>query len=70
MSGVDDILLSVLLCWYRKDFRGQRTPKVFDILHILCGQFIAVTEIKSFSISFMAIFTFKPYFFFFLSVHF
>ncbi len=32
---IDNILLIVLLCWYLKDYCGQLTPKVFDILHIL-----------------------------------
>ncbi len=45
----NDILLSVLLCWYLKDYRGQLTP-VFFIFFILCvrGQFTAVIEMNLF----------------------
>ncbi len=34
-NDIDNILLIVLLCWYLKEHRGQLTPKLFDILHIL-----------------------------------
>ncbi len=44
---LDDILLSVLLCWYLKDYRGQLTPTFF-IFFIFCvrGQFTAVIEMN------------------------
>ncbi len=50
-----------------QDWRGQLTPKVFDILHVLRGQFTAVIEMNIFQqklfLSFMGIFAFiKPFF--------
>ncbi len=44
----DIIMLSVLLRWYLKDYRGQLTHKVFDILHILCGGYFPPIEINLF----------------------
>ncbi len=44
-------------CIVLQDCRGQLTPKVFDILHVLRGQFTAVIEINIFK---QKLFLFAP----------
>ncbi len=70
-NDIDDILLSVLLCWYFKDYHGQLTPEfLIFFIFCVCGQFTAVIEINLFRHVLWAFFFLKVCIIFHLSVKF